>query len=401
MFRHLVIDLVLFMKLAVISHKSCWRADSSPSGYVTDGGFPLQMKAISELFDETKLLVPCSEKSDVNGASPILGKDMNVISLSDPKGYGIRRKLNMLGWVVKNGYIIWREIRRSDAVHAPIPGDVGTIGMLFAMLQRKPLFVRHCGNWLVQRTTAEQFWKWSMESFAGGRNVMFATGGTDQAPSAKNSHIKWIFSTSLRQENIDKAIARTYPENGELKLITACRLEERKGVDVVIESLSLILKDFPKAKLDIVGGGSLEQKLKEQVNKLGLNENVKFHGKVAQSKVIELMKQAHVFCFPTSASEGFPKVVIEALACGLPVITSKVSVLPKLIGDSCGVTLKSPTSENVAEAIRDIISKDEIYENFSNNAINTAKQYSLESWRDFIGENLRKSWNVTALSSDK
>ena len=126
----------------------------------------------------------------------------------------------------------------------------------------------------------------------------------------------------------------------------------------MIESLPLILKDFPKATLDIVGGGSLEKKLKEQVDNLGSEENVKFHGKVAQSKVIELMKQAHVFCFPTSASEGFPKVVIEALACGLPVITTKVSVLPQLIGNGCGVLLDKPTSENVAEAIRNIFSDD-------------------------------------------
>ncbi len=388
------------MKLAVISHKTCWQKDSTPDGYVTDGGFPLQMRAISELFDETSLLVPCIEKSENNGNSPITGKNLKVAPLSVPKGKGLKRKLDIPFWLLRNGKIIWREIRNSDAVHAPIPGDVGTVGMIFAMLQRKPLFVRHCGNWLVQRTLAERFWKWSMETFAGGRNVMFATGGTDEAPSSKNADIKWIFSTSLKQENINDAVPRTYPADGSLKLITACRLEDRKGVDVAIEGLSLILQDYPHAFLDIVGGGSLEKSLKEKVNKLGLSENVRFHGKVEQAKVIELMKQAHIFCFPTSASEGFPKVVIEALACGLPVVTTKVSVLPKLIGNSAsGVLLDKPTGKNVAVAIKKIISKEDGYNEFSKNAINTAKKYSLESWRDFIGENLRKSWNVAELSS--
>ena len=51
--------------------------------------------------------------------------------------------------------------------------------MLFAFVLRKPLFVRHCGNWFVQTTAAEHFWKWFMVRFAGGRNVMIATGGDD------------------------------------------------------------------------------------------------------------------------------------------------------------------------------------------------------------------------------
>jgi glycosyltransferase involved in cell wall biosynthesis len=388
------------MRLAIVSHKLCWKSENSQSGYATDGGFPLQIKAISELFTQTEVLIPCEGSINNNGLSPLVGKNLEVSPLSVPKGIGLKRKFDIPFWLLRNGRIIWGEIRKADAVHAPIPGDVGTIGMLFALLLRKPLFVRHCGNWLVQRTVAEHFWKWSMEYFAGGRNVMFATGGTEESPSTRNSHIKWIFSTSLNRENIERAVVRNYPTNGKIKLITACRLEDRKGVDIVIESLPLILKRFPKVSLDVVGGGSLQNKLKEQAENLGLTKNINFHGKVAQTKVIELMKQAHIFCFPTSASEGFPKVVIEALACGLPVVTTKVSVLPQLIGNNCGVLLNKPTPENVAKGIEEILVDEITYNQFSANAIETAKQYSLENWRDFIGENLRRSWNVSSLSSN-
>lgn len=386
------------MRLAIVSHKLCFDSEDSPSGYKTDGGFPLQVRAISELFTKTTVLVPCEKLENTDGLTSLVGNDLDVSPLSTLSGKDLRRKLNIPLWMIRNGKIIWREIKKADAVHAPIPGDVGTIGMLFAILLRKPLFVRHCGNWLVQRTIAEHFWKWAMEYFAGGRNVMFATGGTAEAPSVKNSHIKWIFSTSLKRENIEKAVVRSYPKNGELKLITACRLEDRKGVDIVIESLYSILQKFPKATLDIVGGGSLEGKLKEQVKKLGLEKSVKFHGKVEQAKVIELMKRSHVFCFPTSASEGFPKVVIEALASGLPVITTKVSVLPQLIGNGCGILLDEPTSENVAKAVQDIFYDENAYIGLSTNAIDTASRYSLENWRDFIGENLRNAWNVSSLA---
>ena len=238
-----------------------------------------------------------------------------------------------------------------------------------------------------------------MERFAGGRNVMFATGGTNESPSKLNSNIKWIFSTSLRKDEIEKSVIRELPTDGRIKLITACRLENRKGVDIVIESFPLILKKFPNATLDIVGNGSLVDNLKQQTENLGIQNKITFHGKVKHSRVIDLMNKAHLFCFPTSASEGFPKVVVEALACGLPVITTKVSVLPKLIGNGCGVVLDEATGDSLAEAITDVCSNPERYKKMSEQAINTAQQYSLENWRDFIGENLRKAWNVSSLSS--
>lgn len=387
------------MKLAVISHKVCWQTTDSPSDYSTDGGFPLQIKAISELFDETKVVVPCEKNDTPSGISPLVGKNLQVSPLSIPKSQGFVRKLDIPFWLIRNGWKIWREVRFSDAVHAPIPGDVGTIGMLFALLLRKPLFVRHCGNWMVQRTAAEAFWKWSMVRFAGGRNVMLATGGADDAPSNRNANIKWIFSTSLSQNEIRNAVPRELPTGGKLKLITACRLEKRKGVEIVIESLPLILQNFPMATLDVVGGGSLLSELKIRAKMLNLEDKITFHGKVEHSEVIALMKKAHVFCFPTSASEGFPKVVLEALACGLPVLTTKVSVLPKLIGNGCGVLLDEPTRETVADAIGKICLNKKDYKQMSVRAVEAAQQYSLENWRDFIGETLRQSWQVSSLSS--
>ncbi|NJM52392.1 MAG: hypothetical protein HC846_02750 [Blastocatellia bacterium] len=122
------------MRLAVISHKLCWKTKESPSGYATDGGFPLQMKAISELFSATCLVIPCEFSIAPNGLTALDGNNLKVTNLSIPKGSGWRRKIGMLPWLLKNSAIIWREIRRADAVHTPIPGDVGTIGMLFAML---------------------------------------------------------------------------------------------------------------------------------------------------------------------------------------------------------------------------------------------------------------------------
>lgn len=390
--------LIEAMRLAVVSHKICWAANDSPSGYATDGGFPMQMQAISELFSETCLIVPCKKRQNENGIVSVTGNNLQIRPLSLPKGQDFRRKLAMFGWLLTNGRIIWREIKRADAVHAPIPGDIGTIGMLFALLQRKPLFVRYCGNWAVQRTTAERVWRWSMEHLAGGRNVMLATGGAENPPSARNRNIKWIFSTSLSAEELTAGKSRRRKNSDAPKLIIVCRQEKGKGTDIVLESLPLILKEFPQATLDIVGDGSFLPQLKEIARRLGVEKRVIFHGKVSPKNVLELLKLADLFCFPT-ASEGFPKVILEALANGLPVVTTPVSVLPQLIGKTqSGRILATTTAKSLAEAVIEIYGDENLYNRMSENAALTVKNYSLEKWRDLIGENLRQAWNVQSLS---
>lgn len=387
------------MNLAVISHKLCWTDPGSPTGFATDGGFPFQIGAISELFDGTTVVVPC-ETSYSEGLTPLKGRDMKVIALSTPTGRGLKRKLGIPFWLLKNGRVIWREVGRADAVHTPIPSDVGTIGMLFALLKRKPLFVRHCGNWLVQRTLAERFWKWSMEFFGGGQKVMFATGGGVDGPSRTNPNVKWIFSTSLRRAQMDRVKPKELLDDKNIRIIIACRQEERKGSDVVIESMPSILVAFPNATLDVVGDGSLLPKLKQRANELGVTQRISFHGKLGHSKVLELFRQSDLFCYPTTASEGFPKVVLEALANGLPVITTRVSVLPQLIGNGCGILLDSASPSELATRVINLFSDQTAYAEMSKKAVKISKQYCLEEWRDIIGRSLREAWGMDSLFAE-
>jgi glycosyltransferase involved in cell wall biosynthesis len=387
------------MRLAVVSHKVCWRMDGTSTGYATDGGFPMQIGAISELFDETEIVVPVSPESRTDGLLPLGGRNMSVKELSVPAGEGLLRKLSIPFWLLGNCRSIWKSVKDADAVHAPIPGDVGTVGLLVALIQRKPLFVRHCGNWMVQRTAAEKFWRWIMEASAGGRNVMFATGGSATPPSTKNPKVRWVFSTSLRQAELGRTVPREVPRDGDIRMIIACRQESKKGTDVVIKSLPEISKHFPNVMLDVVGSGSQLNDLKLLARSLGVSHRVTFHGHIAQKNVIDLLNRAHVFCFPTTASEGFPKAVLEALASGLPVVTTKVSVLPVLLGNGCGQLLDDANPESLADAVKTMCSDPEKYRTMSLKALEAARGYSLENWRDLIGQTLRLEWNVSSLSS--
>ncbi|NLC57697.1 MAG: glycosyltransferase family 4 protein [Armatimonadetes bacterium] len=381
------------MHLAVCAHKVCWRSETSPTGYATDGGFPFQMAALSELFDRTTLLLPVVERPPVKGDSPLTGHRLSVVPLAPPAGKGITRKAAMPLWAAQVRATLVRGIRQADALHVCIPGDVGTVAMLIAQRMGKPLFVRHCGNWNYQRTAAERLWRWYVERYAGGRNVMLTTGGAPHPPSARNPAVRWVFSTSLRADDLAACAApRQAPSAGEARLIIACRQEVAKGTGVVIEALPRILEQFPGAVLDVVGDGSALGQFRQMAAERGLNGRVVFHGNVDHPTVLRLMQAAHLFCFPTVASEGFPKAVLEALACGLPVVTTRVSVLPQLIGAGCGVVVDEVTPAAVAQATCQILEDADCYHAMADRAREVAARYSLERWRDTIGELLTASW---------
>jgi glycosyltransferase involved in cell wall biosynthesis len=292
---------------------------------------------------------------------------------------------------MKNWRPLVHQIRRADAVHVPIPGDVGTVGMLLAYVLRKPLFVRYCGNWFVQCSVAERFWKWFMEYSAGGRNVMLATGGAPNPPSRRNRATRWIFSTTLTEEELNAVRTQRRDRAVNARLIIVCRQERPKGTEVVIDSLPLILERLPSATLHVVGDGSDLPMMKERAAEVGISSRVTFHGAVDHASVLQLLLEAELFCYPTSASEGFPKVVLEALACGLPVVTTHVSVLPYLV-DGCGVLLDTVTPKALADAVCTCLAEPDRYYAMSARATERAREFSLERWRDTIADHLRAAW---------
>lgn len=382
------------MQLLVISHKPCWSSSGSPSGYSTDGGFPAQIEAVSNLFSRTRVAVPVVVHPPGKGESPVKGVGLSVVPLTEPSGLAWRRKLGMPAWLARNVRTLWFEARKADAIYALIPGDIGLIGLMIGLLQGKPIFARYCGDWRDMKTPYQSFTRWLMERSAGGRNVMLATGGDSAPPSPRFPNVRWIFSTSLWRSDLERCASAASRNNSPLRLINSCRQEPYKRTELVIQSMPLLLRRFPEVTFDIVGDGKSIPALREMADNLGLLARVRFHGHVSQSAVIPLLQKATVFCYPT-ATEGFPKAVLEALACGLPVVTTPVSVLPLLVQDGvAGVVLQDPSPASIAAAIERCAGDPEVYERMSAAASGIAVRYSLEEWNAEVGRLLAAAWGA-------
>jgi glycosyltransferase involved in cell wall biosynthesis len=115
-------------------------------------------------------------------------------------------------------------------------------------------------------------------------------------------------------------------------VITARRLEDRMGLEELLGAIDLCRRTLTDIFLLVVGRGRLEERLRSMANELGLAEHVRFWGYARDDELPELYSAADLFVLPTQALEGFGLVILEASACGLPVVATPVGAIPEIVG---------------------------------------------------------------------
>lgn len=380
------------MHLVVLSYKPCWEDPASPSGFATDGGFPFQMAALSELFERTTLVLPRRRSEKPAGTTPLDGRSLEVRTFPEPPGSDARRKLALL---VRLPFLLprlWREVGRGDAVHAVVPGDVGSLAIPLALLRRRPLFVRHCGTWGDRGSVADRILWRVLVRIGGGKRVVLATGG-GETPEPRNPAIRSIFATTLTAAELAARPPREPWRPGRpLRLASVGRLTPGKNTRTTIQALAALGDEGIEAVLEVLGDGPELPALRRLAADLGLEDVVTFRGNVGHGDVLETLDRTEVLVFPTRVAEGFPKVVVEAMACGAVVVATPVSAVPVLLGDGAGVLLDGTTPEAVAAALRRLAAAPEEMAATSEAGRRRAASYTLEAWRDEIGRRLREAW---------
>jgi glycosyltransferase involved in cell wall biosynthesis len=139
------------------------------------------------------------------------------------------------------------------------------------------------------------------------------------------------------------------------------RLEAKKGVDVTLRAFSRYVHECdPHACLIIAGDGPLKIDLMNLAASLKLNQQVTFLGYIGGKKYVELLQSADVFLHPSLTAEdgdmeGLPTAVIDAMACGLPVISTFHSGIPEIIDDGInGFLAKEGDSEGLLSRMKSL-----------------------------------------------
>ena len=134
-------------------------------------------------------------------------------------------------------------------------------------------------------------------------------------------------------------------------------LREVKQPNLLIEAFAMLAASH-SGRLHMVGDGPMRGTLENMVRHLGLTERVCFHGQVTRERVATMMKESHVVVLP-SRREGMPMVVIEALACGTPVVATRVGGIAEVLREGCGVLMSPIASpEDIAAALADVLGRE-------------------------------------------
>jgi glycosyltransferase involved in cell wall biosynthesis len=146
-------------------------------------------------------------------------------------------------------------------------------------------------------------------------------------------------------------------------LLAVGRLVEKKGFDVFLRALWALERQGVVFDATLVGDGLDRPRLDALANELGLADRVRFAGALDQAEVRELMSRATVLCQPCVVGadgnqDALPTVLLEALACGLPVVTTPVGGIPEIVdGGGAGLLVPSGDVEATAAALALLLSE--------------------------------------------
>jgi glycosyltransferase involved in cell wall biosynthesis len=121
------------------------------------------------------------------------------------------------------------------------------------------------------------------------------------------------------------------PEEKRYDLLFVGRFSPNKAVPTILEALALLKPDYPQIKLGLLGSGPAEGVIREKIGALGLGEQVEFIPRAAGlADLARVYKRARMLVC-ASTSEGGPRVTVEAMACGVPVLSTPVGVMKDLL----------------------------------------------------------------------
>ena len=138
--------------------------------------------------------------------------------------------------------------------------------------------------------------------------------------------------------------------------------KEQKGMQVLIPAVAQLPEAVrSRLKIKVIGYGEMLEKYKTQTKELGLSDHFAFLGRCDLAEIGKIMMESDFFLIP-SLHEGMPCVLIEALACGLPVVGSQVGGIGELVDDSIGILVKPGNDILLAEGIERMINSPSIWD---------------------------------------
>lgn len=149
--------------------------------------------------------------------------------------------------------------------------------------------------------------------------------------------------------------------NDATKLVYVGRLEEQKGIHVLLDAIALLLKSGVSVEAEIVGGGDDKQRLINQSNQLDIQDVVEFHGHVKYDNLYQFYADAEIFVHPALWPEPAGRTILEAMQYRCVPVVSDIGGPPWIAGDA-GITFEPNNPVELKKKVESLICNDKMYQ---------------------------------------
>ncbi len=283
--------------------------------------------------------------------------------------------LKAIRYSFRNFYVLYKAMRWADHIHFRCPGNIALMGCLVQILFPKKLkTAKYAGNWdpNAKQPLSYRIQKWLLNNTFLTRKMTVLVYGKWENTS---KNIKPFFTASYRET--DKIPVSPRPLEGKIKFIFAGTLANGKRPLYVIQMIGKLRESGFDVEADIYGDGSEKQMLLDYVAEKNLGNFIHFKGNQNQEILKSAFRESHFTMLP-SRSEGWPKVVAEAMFWGSLPVVSEVSCVPYMLdGGNRGVLLDVDLEKD-ADKIIHLLERPEEYKAKVAESIAWSRQFTLD-----------------------
>ena len=373
------------MKLIVITHVQHIK-DGNYYGY---GPYVREMNIWFKYVDEVIIVAPLINEK----INPIFESySRTQIHLNNFPNFSITSISKLLKTLFKLPLlfkIVYKAMKQADHIHLRCPGNMGLIGACVQILfPNKPKTAKYAGNW---DPRSKQPWsyrlqKWILSNTFLTRNMQVLVYG--EWPN-QTKNIKPFFTATYSEAEVrgKKCEVRSVEEEV-LKFLFVGTLSKGKQPLYAIQLVEALYRQGKNVLLDLYGEGVLRKDLEHYIAQNKLEAIVTLKGNQTKETVLKGYQNSHFLILP-SKSEGWPKVVAEAMFWGCVPIASPVSCVSFMMGNgSRGIVLKEQLHNDVSQ-IMNVLNNQEVYKKMALDGQTWSRQFTTDKFEIEIRKLLR------------
>ena len=389
------------------------------------GPYAREMDVWADLFPQVEIAAPCREAIPLPDCVPFSRDNITLRPQPDTGGDRWRDKAWQIVQLPRLILSLSRALVAADAVHVRCPSNLGLLGVVLAPLFTRLRVAKYAGQWggdgplrfvnRLQRALLRSRWwgapvtvygEWPGEpshvhsfftSMMTAEQIRWAAQvaskkrilcGSDW-PAAKGGRPE----SSCTGEQVGTSPSTPIASKTPLRILYCGRLTPFKRIEELIRAVRLVMRRGLSVHLAILGDGPDRDRLAGIAAELEILEQVEFVGGLPFDEVMSWYEWAHCLVLP-SASEGWPKVLAEAMCHGVVCIAVSCGHVPRLL-DQRGVLLERGTAEEIAAALQSVADQPAAHFQIAAEAALWAQQFSLEGLGQALRELLSREWAIS------